>query len=245
LRKLLQQIPLVDWRNALDSTMLSHIWFGNWSFLQVRSWMYHFYMYVALLALFGLVVFIVMPFFSKSGAYLFANSRKHLMFLIGLYAFFCLGLSYHVLITFVALGSSSSAGWYLYCIVIAEVVIIVAGLHSITPARIRPWILPSGILTFGLLDIYTVHFLFVPYYTGLIAHKPEGPLANFHLDRLGTIGLREIVQRLLVHKPFIGSSGMLLLWVAYLSATIVLAVIAFRMKSPRASGDPGNSIFNR
>src|SRR5262249_16610465 len=37
--EILRHIPKVDWSTASRSVMGSHIWFGNWSFLSVRSWM--------------------------------------------------------------------------------------------------------------------------------------------------------------------------------------------------------------
>ena len=37
----------VNWLQAADFTFLTHIWLGNWSFLVVRSWMYHFFALIA------------------------------------------------------------------------------------------------------------------------------------------------------------------------------------------------------
>lgn len=51
--ELLRQVPRVDWKNALDSMILSHVWFGNWSFLQVRSWIYHIFRFLVPLSLLG------------------------------------------------------------------------------------------------------------------------------------------------------------------------------------------------
>src|SRR5262249_3058469 len=40
----------MSWLRAADFTFLSHIWLGNWSFLVVRSWMYHSFALIAGLA---------------------------------------------------------------------------------------------------------------------------------------------------------------------------------------------------
>ena len=47
-------IPRVDWYNAVDSLLVSHIWFGNWSFLGLRAWIYKLFMALYLLAAAGL-----------------------------------------------------------------------------------------------------------------------------------------------------------------------------------------------
>src|SRR5205807_6859107 len=36
----LRRATEVHWLSAADSTFFSHIWFGGWSFLQVRAWIY-------------------------------------------------------------------------------------------------------------------------------------------------------------------------------------------------------------
>jgi hypothetical protein len=145
-----------------------------------------------------------------------------------LYAFFWLGLAYHALITFVSNGSSSSAGWYLYGIVATEVLLFGLGLSAALPQRLRPWALPVTTLSFSLLDLYTVHFLFIPYYTGLIAHRPDGALATFAVSRIWSGDLWLLPSRLLVNKPLDNILFFPLLWACYFAATVTIVGMSFR-----------------
>ena len=94
---------------------------------------------------------------------------------------FGVGQLYNVLLLFLSKGASTSMGWYMYCVVAAEISLLVVGLHSLVPMRGRFWVLSVLILCLVALDLYTVHFVSIPYYTGLIAHRPNGSVAAFHL----------------------------------------------------------------
>ncbi len=228
LKKLLSQAPGVDWRNALDSTLLSHIWFGGWSFLQVRSWIYHIYRYAGLVALLGILILAGRLLLKRAAPPPWLAAPRDLLVLGGFYAFFCLGLCYHVLITFVDKGQSSSAGWYLYCLVVAEVLLVIAGLMSLMPAGLRPWVAPAASISFGLLDLYTVHFLFIPYYTGIVAHKADGALATFVVRQVPEAGFWNILGRLHANRPFLTTIGIFVIWLGYLGATLTLMALSVR-----------------
>jgi 4-amino-4-deoxy-L-arabinose transferase-like glycosyltransferase len=227
LGELLFKIREVDWRNALDSTVLSHIWFGNWSFLQVRSWMYKFFSYAGLLALFGFKVYWIRSLL-RNLPKTFPHPR-HLMVLSAFYFFFCLGICYHVLITFAANGQSSSAGWYLYCLIVVQALLITIGLTVISPAGFRPYVVPAAAISFGLLDFYTAHFISIPYYVGLIGHKPNGFLASFAIGQVREIGIWNIFGRISANKPFLSPPLAIALWLSYLAATTVLMVLVIRI----------------
>jgi hypothetical protein len=228
LTDLLWNIPRVDWRGAFDSIFFSHIWFGNWSFLQVRSWMYHSYRDLALLSLLGIVILTAGPWLRRTARFEFLACRRHLLVMIVLYACFWLGLSYHILITFTASGISSSAGWYLYGVIVAEILVFTAGLFALLPLRFRRWILPVTTASFGLLDLYTVHFLLIPYYAGLIAHKTNGALASFVVTRIRSEDLWNIPLRLLVNKDPVNMPLLLMVWAGYVASTVALLVMSFR-----------------
>jgi hypothetical protein len=226
--ELLRRIPRVEWKRALDALLFSHIWFGNWSFLQVRSWIYRAFEYALLLSLIGLFL-VSVSWLKRSARFLFLSSPRYMLVLLTFYLFFWLGLLYHILITFVAQGISASQGWYLYCLVVAEVTVIVAGLLAVSPARLRPWVLPASSIGFVLLDLYTVHFLFIPYYIGLITHKAGGALAAFRVAQIPGLDLWEYVGRLAVHMPLLNPAGFLVIWACYLIATLGLAAISLRL----------------
>lgn len=192
----LRQIPQVDWWKGLDSTFFSHIWFGGWSFLQLRAWMYHVFAVLFVIAAAGVAVAIVRN----------RPPRRYLAVLAGLYGLFCAGIAYHVLLTHLANGISSSAGWYLCAVIVPEMIFLAAGL------RFAPLLVPL----FALLDLYGMLFVALPYYNGLIAHRPNGFLEAFHVGQFP-----ELFQRL----------GMMSVLLAiYLAATLTAALIPARGK---------------
>ena len=84
-------------------------------------------------------------------------------------------------------------------------------------ARVRragAWVAAAALLALAL-DLYTVHFLLGPYYTGLVRHQPSGALEAFHIGYLNRIGTLEYFHRLVP----------VWLWVAYLCANATLAAI--------------------
>jgi 4-amino-4-deoxy-L-arabinose transferase-like glycosyltransferase len=126
----LSQFHRVDWMNASDSVFNSHVWFGAWSFLTVRSWMYHVFRVIALAGVVGILVVLVRgnettPKFCK----------RSLGVLVIFYASFLAGLCYHVLEIFLARSESTSTGWYLYSVGAAEVILLSVGLRAIVGER--------------------------------------------------------------------------------------------------------------
>jgi hypothetical protein len=206
------RIPEVHWLRFFDVAFLSHIWIGNWSFLLVRAWMYRVFACVVLAAAAGLVV----RFLREK------SDRTNLSVLAGFYVFFWLGLCYHEL-TFSVLGLSTSTGWHVYAVVVAEALLATLGLMTLCPAGRRDWVLPAGTALFVLLDLYTTHFLLLPYYTGLTAHRADGALATFHLSQLGDGGFSLMMSRLMLPAPAAGA-----LWLGFLIATLALPVLAGR-----------------
>src|SRR3981081_307815 len=68
-------------------------------------------------------------------------------------------------------GVSASTGWYIYCLVIPELILAYCGLRAALPSGLHRWILPSLTAAFALLDLYGMHFLLLPYYSGIISHS--------------------------------------------------------------------------
>ena len=187
LTRVLGRVIEVDWRNVLRSVQISHIWFGDWSFLQVRGWMYRVFWEISLLACVGLALCV---FRLLRGVEFYALPRgADFLVLIGLYCLFCVGLAYHALLMFVLYHDSSTPGWYLYCPVAVEAILATAGLAALLPSRYARWILPTLTSCFALLELYATHFLLIPYYTGLIAHTPNGG-GDSSEERAGRAALR-------------------------------------------------------
>jgi 4-amino-4-deoxy-L-arabinose transferase-like glycosyltransferase len=209
---LLRHASAVPWGTAIDAILFSHIYFGGWSSLTVRSWMYHVFYAVILVAAFGLLRVMRQP---------------AIRWLIAVYAAFWAGQIYNVLLLYVSKGLPGSMGWYLYAVVAAEVALCVGGL-----ARIRRWAPAAGVVLFGLLDLYTVHCVAVPYYTGMIRHKPNGAIAALHLAGERTVGLAGALERLTVYKG-ISQSLIVVGWLAYVASTLWLMIAVWAHK-PRA-----------
>ncbi|MBZ5570035.1 MAG: hypothetical protein LAN64_19600, partial [Acidobacteriia bacterium] len=148
----------INWLKAIDGILLSHIYFGGWSSLTARSWMYHvFYLMIAAAAV-GLA----------------RGRRTGLEPAATFYAFFWIGQMYNVVLLYLSKGVAVSMGWYLYAVIGAEIAVCAAGL------RLWRRVLAAGVVLLGLLDFYTVHALAMPYYAGIVAHKANGGIAGLH-----------------------------------------------------------------
>jgi hypothetical protein len=208
----LHQVSRIPWGVAIDAIMLSHLYFGAWSNLTVRSWMYHlFYAWIVLAAL-GL---------ASQGRRLSPPVIMLAAFLVS----FWLGELYHVIPMFTVWAVPASMGCYLYAVVAAEVALCAAGLRNLAPQAARRLVAPAGVVLFALLDLYTIHMVAIPYYTGMIAHRLDGPVAAFHP---ATAPLAEILPRLVAFKsPLLTEPVLVALWIAYAASTLALIAVSF------------------
>jgi hypothetical protein len=207
----LREATKIPWGIAVDSILFSHLYLGGWSTLTVRSWMYHlFYLLIAL----GAVGQLVRR----------ADAPARLL-LAGFVLSFWLGQLYHVVPMFLVWAIPSSLGCYLYAVISAEVLLCTGGLRTLVPNAAKRFVAPAGVALFALLDLYTIHMIAIPYYTGLIAHRPGGPVAAFHPT---VAALGEILPRLAAFKsPLLGEGTLAALWIAYAAATAALVGFSF------------------
>ncbi|HEV2495235.1 MAG TPA: glycosyltransferase family 39 protein [Terriglobia bacterium] len=222
--EVLAQIPHVHWVDGLLSLIVSHIWYGGWSFLRAPVVWYVFFGTVFLLA--GLGLLLVLFRFRRPDKSNILIGEGHLVMLVSLYGFFWLGQLYFVLLLFISLRISTSPGWYLYCLVIAELILVYIGLQAILPRRTRPWIIPILTAGFAALDLYGMHFLLIPYYTGVIAHAGylDCVSPSRIRDLLG-LGVHNVARRLLVNRPTTLTPGVLyVLWLLGLMGTVWIAI---------------------
>lgn len=209
LARKLMAVPHVNWESGAVSVLLSHIWFGGWSFLRLPLAFY--------LAGFALITLAVAGALSR-----LVDWRKQepaeLRGIIVLSAFhvsFWAGLGYHVLITYLNQGVSASQGWYLYCLVAGEVVLLVWSLQALLPAR---FLFPGLCAVAAVTDILGMHALLLPYYTGLAVHV-TGRVPTRLAGTFSNLSL--VFSRLAVNKPGWLTSPILVgLWLGYLAATI-------------------------
>jgi hypothetical protein len=202
----------LPWPTAADAILFSHLYFGGWSSLTVRSWMYHVFYALVLLAAIGLVR---------------RWRERPVRVLAAIYAAFWLGEFYNSLLEWASKGLPGSMGWYLYAVVGAEVVLCVAGLAALMPERFRGWVAPMGAVLFAMLDWYTVHAVAIPYYTGMIRHKPNGAPGMLHWADFQAVGWSGAFARLSEFQAM-PQTALVGLWMAYLAATALAVVVAFR-----------------
>jgi 4-amino-4-deoxy-L-arabinose transferase-like glycosyltransferase len=208
----------VPWIRAIDSILFSHLYFGGWSSLEVRSWMYHLFYVVILLAAIGLGRMSRWP------------RRAAVAWLLAVYLAFWAGQLYNVVLIHLSKGVPTSMGWYLYAVVAAEVVLAVTGLRAILPEKAGNWPVAGGVLLFGLLDLYTMHAVAIPYYTGMIRHKVSGALGALHAADFQAVGFSEAARRLTVFKGGVVTEPVVVaLWAAYLLGTAALLAAGWRL----------------
>jgi hypothetical protein len=128
---------------------------------------------------------------------------------------------YHALVTFLVTGLSMTNGWYLYCVIFPEVLLLV-GLMALVPGDWRKWIIPHGMIAAVALDWFGMHAHLLPYYLGLIAHEADSHLQTFHLFDISRTGLAEVLLRLETNRPYLGNWKIFAtLWAVYMIATVV------------------------
>ena len=225
-------IPHVNWKSGFASILISHVWFGAWSFLRVPIAIY--VVGFAVIALAGIGV--LRGLLRRRGP---ANERRSIIILAAFYLCFWAGLLYEVVIAYMVFGVSASAGWYLYATIAAEVVLLVWGLESFLPAGT---VISGLALGVAALDLYGMHALLMPYYVGFTVHvgsfvRPVLWAAVIHVPTM--------FDRLAQLRPgWLNAPLLMTCWVGYWAATIGIAtavVLLFR----RRFAEPRCDLANR
>jgi len=236
--EIIRRTSEVHWSQLVRSLLDSHTWVGNWSFLSLRSWMYHTFNYWVLLIIAGIVILVVRQF--RRVELKNSISLPSLLILVLLWGGFLLSLLYHGMVNFLNEGVGASAGWYIYAVIVPEGILIIAGLSAF---RFSRGLILGLVACSILLEVYASHWILIPYYVGLIRHTVSGALQSFHPEKMG-IGIFQLLTRLTVNRPpFLTGTVLVGIWVAYLSATIGLFFVALKnLREPhpyRPSGGKG------
>jgi hypothetical protein len=210
---MLAAIPRIPWVRAVDVILVSHLYFCGWSSLTVRSWMYHVFFAMAALAALGLAAQL---------------RRPAVVWLLTIYGCFWLGQLYNVLLQYLTKGLAGSMGWYMYAVVASEVV-----LFAVAFGRYRVFAASLGAILFGLLDLYGMHWLAIPYYTGIIGHRANGAIAAMHIDQIRALGFGGVFERLAANKWAVISPKLLtVLWILYIAGTLLpMAAVSLALRS--------------
>jgi hypothetical protein len=213
----------VRWWRVLDTAAFTHIWTGGWSFLGVRSWMYRVFESFALAAAAGVIALTARMALNAARRRAFPDDAARFAAVASAYLLIVLGIGYFTLGAFLATGLSVGIGWYLYAAVGAEMVLLVAGFTGLAGARRAAGCAALLCLLALAFDLYTMHFVLVPYYTGLIRHRPSGSLEAFRITALRGVGIGQVCSRLGLNEYLsIGPAAIAAIWATYLIATVAL-----------------------
>jgi len=222
---LLSQIVHVNWRSGFASILLSHVWFGGWSFLRFPAWIYLCALLPVAVAVVGMCIYLWK--WLRSGM-----EPDAMVAVAAFYVCFWIGLCYHVLVTYVHVGVSASTGWYLYCLVFAEAVLLAQGLAQLFGTKTLRCLLAAGVTALALVDVYGVHAYMLPYYAGLTAHIGDRVPAL----KAGAFSVSEIFSRLAILGPgWVNPELLKLVWGGYLLATVAVVLLGWLLVRARGA----------
>lgn len=220
----------MSWLRTLDSAAFTHLWVGGWSFLVVRSWMYRVFECLVLLAVAGLVVLYIRLALRAWRRKALRPLSARLLILTLIPLALTAAVAYHALLMFLVKDTTAAIGWYLHSVSACEVVLCAWGFAALAGTRWARRLLSFSAALFAALDVYTVHFLLIPYYTGFIRHSKAGSLQSFRISAISDwSSAGEVLQRLAVNEPaFIGPAFVAAAWAGYALATALLLSLALR-----------------
>jgi hypothetical protein len=215
----------------------SFIWISGWSFLLLEDWICWIFRAIGLAALLG---FLRAAFLRGKGhtETLPVTTAAFWLAPFPLAALFVFAIAYQGWQIFNAFGDSTAVGWYLTAAAAAGIVVLVAGLGHLFGARVAPKIAAFVALAVAALDLFTLHFVSLPYYAGLHAAMPPARMPVLSLALWPSGGLPEIAERLAANHPSWLSGEVLLgMWLFYLLAVGFLVALALRTLLARAPAD--------
>lgn len=231
----------VDWRAVADTGAFSHIWVSGWSFLVVRSWMYRVWEFIAVLAASGLLMYLIGMVRSTRRERILRAVVRPSAVLVMAYILMCLAMVYHSLVAYLAQKVSMALGWYLYAVIVPEVVLVGLGLTGLFGKKWSPFAMAFVCILAVALDLYTVHFVLMPYFAGMIGHRASGSLDSFHAGTLVS-QMDVLFRRLSINKPaFIGPAAVAAMWATYVCSTAALGAMAVFAASTQIKSRTGGT----
>jgi hypothetical protein len=112
---------------------------------------------------------------------------RRIPWLIAAQTLFVLATAYFSVTTYLAMHISAGVGWYLVAMSAIEATLLACGFAGLLGLRRARIAMAATALLALALDVYTVHFMLVPYYTGLIRHRPNGAIEAFHLNGIPAV----------------------------------------------------------
>jgi hypothetical protein len=152
----------MNWLAEADAGAFSHIWVGGWSFLLLRSWMYRAFELLALLAGLGLLRYSARAV-AITGRVGLARALDERVILLVAYALMSQPIAYHSVVLLLTRNMATAIGWYLYPVVVPAVVLLFLGFRGLFGTHWSLRALVCVCILAVALDLYTVHFLPMPY----------------------------------------------------------------------------------
>jgi len=239
-----RNVSKLNWIKSADYGWITFVWTGNWSFLTLRSWMYHGMAVLAILAIAGVVELLwKRNRKTERAAKQFPDGIKvrtaPVALLSSFLASFAVALGYYALATFALTGYPGAAGWYSCCVAVPFAIVTAAGLRSIAPRRLKAASGPILVGAYAVLELFGADIYLLPYYAGFISHLPNGGLPALRVAQLGNGGFRMIFERLALYKPaWLTAPILVSLWMLFLLATIALVAASIYFAETESSVDP-------
>jgi hypothetical protein len=161
-------LAAIGWKALLRLTAVSHIWIGNWSLLQYRSWIYQTIMVLFAAGVAGFL------------AFLFKSSSRILQVLMLIYVAFAASLVYYATQVLQQIGVPVIQGWYLSLMIPIEAIVFAVGIEFLFRRRFGVGITAFTGVCFLAMLIYGNAFIAAPYYAGLTEHAASGHLRAYH-----------------------------------------------------------------
>ena len=192
-------VTRVEWGSSLHAMWKQHIWIGNTSLLALSRAMYRVGYLLIFLAMLGCmrsaINWLRLPRADKVAS----GSNESIAILAIFYAFFLLGVLYHMLTNYMLLGvPDGTGGWYLYAVIVPELILLVRGLESLVGTKAAVW--TNAVLIVYVLAANLVSLLCktLPFYAGFFI--PRFHLANF-LELYSPSGFRTMLVNIAKNKP--------------------------------------------
>ena len=212
----------VPWAASVLEILKEHIWTGNTSAHGLSRAVYRVGYLLIILSIIGFVK----AQWIRGRAGKPTAPDNNLLVLLIFYSFFVLGVLYHTLVNFILVGvPSGTGGWYLYAVIIPEVILLIYGFEGIVgekAAGISNGILILYALTVDLLSMFCKS---LPAYAGFF-------IPRFHLQHLIALyspsSFAAMLRNLSINQPlFITPTAIGLVIAAYASCLMVTMVLAF------------------
>jgi len=206
----------MDWLRAANFTLRSHIWLGNWSFLGVRSWMYHIVNVFFFAAILAVAFWYLRSMWRREcGSAMFG--------LIVLELCMIAAVAYHCIVSSTVENFPGTFGHYLDGTLVSETVLLGVACRYAGSFRAVP------LFVFALLgiDLFGMHAY---YYAGRLS-EGLGGLRAFQILACDGSCTQAISERLALQKGLLSVPGYVpISWMLYLLATLFILLAAARLR---------------